>query len=107
MKPVLRALFNSDFFKKARFQHLKSPAEVVVGTLRLVGGYEMPRPGYGELSMQPVLHGPGSAQSALGRRLAHRQGVDQQRLADGPHQLRRRAGRQSRTCRACRPSSTG
>jgi uncharacterized protein (DUF1800 family) len=25
---------------------LKSPAEVVVGTLRLMGGYEIPKPGY-------------------------------------------------------------
>jgi hypothetical protein len=50
---VLRTLFNSDFFKNARYQHLKSPAEVVVGTLRLVGGYSLPKPGYGELSMQP------------------------------------------------------
>ena len=50
-------LFNSDFFKNARYQHLKSPAEVVVGTLRLVGGYELPKPGYGELSMQPSYMG--------------------------------------------------
>jgi len=57
MKPVLRALFTSDFFKKARYQHLKSPAEVVAGTLRLMGGYEIPRPGYGELSMQPSYMG--------------------------------------------------
>ena len=57
MKPVLRVLFNSDFFKNARYKHLKSPAEVVVGTLRLVGGYELPKPGYGELSMQPSYMG--------------------------------------------------
>ena len=57
MKPVLKALFTSDYFKKARYQHLKSPAEVVVGTLRLVGGYELPKPGYGELSMQPSYMG--------------------------------------------------
>jgi hypothetical protein len=57
IRSVLRVLFNSDFFKNARFQHLKSPAEVVVGTLRLVGGYEIPRPGYGELSMQPSYMG--------------------------------------------------
>jgi len=57
MKPVLRHLFQSDFFKNARFQHLKSPAEVVAGTLRLVGGYELPKPGYGELSMQPSYMG--------------------------------------------------
>jgi hypothetical protein len=55
--PVLRTLFKSDFFKKARYQHLKSPAEVVAGTLRLVGGYELPKPGYGELSMQPAYMG--------------------------------------------------
>ena len=36
---------------------MKSPAEVVVGTLRLVGGHELPRPGYGELSMQPSYMG--------------------------------------------------
>ena len=57
MRSVLRVLFNSDFFKNARFQHMKSPAEVVVGTLRLVGNYEIPRPGYGELSMQPSYMG--------------------------------------------------
>jgi hypothetical protein len=57
VKPVLRTLFNSDFFKNARYQHLKSPAEAVVGTLRLVGGYEIPKPGYGELSMQPSYMG--------------------------------------------------
>ncbi len=34
IKPVLRALFNSDFFKEAMFQKVKSPVETVVGTLR-------------------------------------------------------------------------
>jgi Protein of unknown function (DUF1800) len=57
MKPVLRVLFNSDFFKNARFKHMKSPAEVVVSTLRLVGGHELPKPGIGELSMQPTYMG--------------------------------------------------
>ena len=57
MTEVLRVLFKSDFFKNARYQHMKSPAEVVVGTLRMVGGYELPRPGYGELSMQPSYMG--------------------------------------------------
>src|SRR5437868_7510139 len=37
MKSVLRVLFNSEFFKNARFQHVKSPAEVVVSTLLVVG----------------------------------------------------------------------
>ncbi|MBI3326289.1 MAG: DUF1800 domain-containing protein [Nitrospinae bacterium] len=57
MRAVLHALFNSDFFKNARFAHMKSPAELVVSTLRLVGGFELPRPGNGELSMQPTYMG--------------------------------------------------
>jgi hypothetical protein len=57
IRSVLRVLFNSDFFKNTRFQHMKSPAEVVVGSLRLVGGYELPKPGYGDLSMQPAYMG--------------------------------------------------
>jgi hypothetical protein len=57
IKPVLRHMFNAEWFKNARYKHLKSPAEVVVGTLRLMGGYEMPKPGYGELSMQPSYMG--------------------------------------------------
>ena len=36
IRPVLRVLFNSDFFKNARFAKIKSPAEVVIGTMRLV-----------------------------------------------------------------------
>lgn len=52
IRAVLRVLFNSDFFKNARFARVKSPAEVVVGTLRLVGGAEFPAPGIGELTRQ-------------------------------------------------------
>jgi len=36
IRAVLRALFNSDFFKNTRFQKMKSPADVVAGTMRLV-----------------------------------------------------------------------
>src|SRR5579863_991840 len=57
MTAVLRVMLNSDFFKNARFQHVKSPAEVVVSTLRFVGGYEIPKPGYGELSMNTAYMG--------------------------------------------------
>ena len=58
IKPVLRAMFNARTSSRTRaIKHLKSPAEVVVGTLRLVGGYEIPKPGYGELSMQPSYMG--------------------------------------------------
>lgn len=55
---VLRTLFTSDFFKEARFAKIKSPAELVVSTLRMVGGAEFPRPGYGEdIAMQPTYMG--------------------------------------------------
>ena len=45
MRPVLRTLFNSDFFKNARFAKMKSPAEVVVGTIRLVKDHTEVKPG--------------------------------------------------------------
>jgi uncharacterized protein (DUF1800 family) len=58
LRAVLRVLFNSDFFKQARFAKIKSPAEMVVGTLRLTGGAELPRPNYGEeVAMQPTYMG--------------------------------------------------
>ena len=44
IRPMLRLLFNSDFFKNARFAKVKSPSEVVCGTLRLVGDFVAPRP---------------------------------------------------------------
>ncbi len=57
MKTVMRALFNADFFKDARFARVKSPAELVVGVLRLVGGYNFPTPFYEEVAMQPTYMG--------------------------------------------------
>ena len=44
MRTTLRVLFNSSFFKAARFARVKNPTEVVVGTLRMVGGAEFPGP---------------------------------------------------------------
>ena len=57
MRAALRLIFNSDFFKEARFARLKNPTEVVVGTLRMVGGAEFPAPGIGDLSRQPCYMG--------------------------------------------------
>jgi hypothetical protein len=58
LRAVLRVLLNADFFKNARFAKIKSPAEMVVSTLRLVGGAELPRPNYGEeVAMQPTYMG--------------------------------------------------
>ena len=44
-RAILRVLLNSDFFKEARFKKVKSPAELVVGTIKLVGTYRDPDPG--------------------------------------------------------------
>lgn len=48
---MLRVLFNSDFFKNARFSRVKSPVETVVGTTRLVGDFTFPRPGFNGLCL--------------------------------------------------------
>jgi uncharacterized protein (DUF1800 family) len=58
LRATLRTLFTSDFFKEARFTKIKSPAELVVSTLRWVGGEAFPRPFYGrEIAMQPTYMG--------------------------------------------------
>ena len=55
MRSTLRVLFNSDFFKEARFTKVKSPAEVVVGTMNLVGDYKgMPRLGLHAIAAEPT-----------------------------------------------------
>ncbi|MCH8744092.1 MAG: DUF1800 domain-containing protein [Chloroflexi bacterium] len=46
LKAVLRLMFNSDFFKNSQFARVKSPAEMVVSTLRFSGSFDGPRLGY-------------------------------------------------------------
>jgi uncharacterized protein (DUF1800 family) len=53
MTPVLRTLFNSDFFKEAVYQKVRSPIEVVVGTLRLTKDLLGPDPRLEITSKQP------------------------------------------------------
>ncbi len=45
IKYMLRVLFNSDFFKaeNVRYEKVKSPAEFMVGVLRLTGEFDRPR----------------------------------------------------------------
>ena len=57
IKSILRVLFKSEFFKNARFAKVKSPAEIVVSTYRMVGGMEFPAPGIGEMCRQPMYMG--------------------------------------------------
>ena len=52
--PVLRALFNADFFKEAMYQRVKSPVEVVVGTLKLTGDMLGPDPRWPRLMSEPT-----------------------------------------------------
>ena len=46
IRSMLRLLFNSDAFKDARFSRIKGPIETVIGTLRLVGDWTTPKPGF-------------------------------------------------------------
>ncbi len=46
IRSMLRVLFNSDAFKNARFSKIKGPVETVIGTLRLVGDWTSPKPGF-------------------------------------------------------------
>ena len=52
IRDMLRVLFNSDFFKDARFARVKSPAEVVAGTMRLVGGFTDHSPNQHEIARE-------------------------------------------------------
>ena len=53
IKAVLRTMLNADFFKTARYSKIKSPAEVVAGTLRMVGAWKFPGPGIKDIGLQP------------------------------------------------------
>ena len=57
IKSVMCALFNSDFFKEAAYKKVRSPAEVVVGTLRLTGDMHEPDPRWGDLPLASMSMG--------------------------------------------------
>ena len=57
IKPVLRALFNSKFFRNTRYNKVKSPVEVVIGTLKLTGDLDGPDPQWGEIDKIPLSMG--------------------------------------------------
>ena len=52
IRSILRVLFNSEFFKNARFARVKSPAELIVGTVRLAGNYDGFTPGFNNLALE-------------------------------------------------------
>jgi uncharacterized protein (DUF1800 family) len=57
MRSILRVLFLSDFFKAARFSRVKSPAELVISTVRLAGNFRAPRPGVQDLAAECAYQG--------------------------------------------------
>ena len=50
LRPVMRALFHSDFFKQSKSKKVKSPAELVAGIVKLAGTYRSPDPGLADFS---------------------------------------------------------
>ena len=54
IRAMLRALFLSPFFRSERayYAKVKSPAEYVVGIMRLIGDYASPKPGFGDISLE-------------------------------------------------------
>ncbi len=67
IRPVLRTIFNSDFFKESMYQKVKSPVEVVVGTLKLTGDLQGPNPRLAAMGQEPAymgqsLHDPPSVE---------------------------------------------
>jgi uncharacterized protein (DUF1800 family) len=44
MRAIMRVLLTAEFFKAARYQRIKSPAELVAGSARLSGDYTLPTP---------------------------------------------------------------
>ena len=57
IKAVLHTIFNSDFFKNARSAKIKSPAEVVANTMKLVGAYRVPEPTMPDMGLQSIYMG--------------------------------------------------
>ena len=66
IRSMLRVLFNSDFFKEARFKKVKSPVELVAGTVKLAGTYRDPWSFF-----DPPLMGLHFLTKAMGQTLMH------------------------------------
>jgi uncharacterized protein (DUF1800 family) len=53
IKPVLRQMFKSDYFKESAYQKVKNPTEVVVGTLRLTKDLQGVDPRLEQVAKEP------------------------------------------------------
>ena len=57
IRPVLRTIFTSDFFKESLYKHVRNPAEVVAGTLRVTGALSEPHPDWEDVALEPMFMG--------------------------------------------------
>lgn len=57
MRAVMKTLFNSEWFKRSRFTHVKSPAEFVASTLKLAGAFTDVEPGLASLEATMIAMG--------------------------------------------------
>ena len=78
IRETLRVLFNSDFFKDESvwFEKVKSPTELVVGTMRLTQDFKNYRPGFFEIGMEPSIQGQAILNPPSVEGWAHRPRVD-------------------------------
>ena len=60
VRSILRVLFNSDFFKAARFLRVKTPLELVTGVVKLTGEFQELQTGFSRV---------GGAPSSMGQNL--------------------------------------
>ena len=57
IRPVLRTIFTSEFFKESLYRHVRNPAEVVAGTLRVTGALSEPHPDWEDVALEPMFMG--------------------------------------------------
>ena len=57
LRAVMRVLFNSEFFKSARFKRVKCPAEFIAGVLKLSGAMREPEPAFSSVGIQTQIMG--------------------------------------------------
>ena len=96
IRAMMGVLFNSDFFKEARFKRVKSPARAGRRGGQAGGNAPIPRPWHRRLLSGHHGDGTGVDEPAHGGGLAHRPGVDRRRRHDRADQLRRKRGRRPR-----------
>ena len=86
VKPLLTAIFTSkDFYSAASYGgHIKGPVEHVVAMMKHLGAESIP--GVPDFNQSTISHGPASVESAVGRGLGRRQGLDHAGAAHRPRQ---------------------